>query len=135
MTTNRPQEIQFERLELGGFNELDGKKVAKDLREHPELWDSFVFGRFEYFDLIELRDLAGGILNADTLMLLVPAEKLGHLYKLAKGWKYDEIGHYQMIDGELTGFGVGYYEGKEELWKHLGGGLAEGKALVRVWWD
>jgi hypothetical protein len=72
-TANEAQEIQFRRLELceyiGGDGRGQGMTVANDLRIHKDLWDSFVFGRFERLQLIELRDLPAGILNVDTLFI------------------------------------------------------------------
>jgi hypothetical protein len=49
---------------VGGDVRTKGKTVASDLRKHSDLCDSFVFGRFDWGQLIELRDLPEGHLNA-----------------------------------------------------------------------
>ena len=125
-----PQELQFKRLELGSFNLLDGKLVAESLRTHRSLWHAFVFGRFQYGQLIELRDLADGYLSADTLYLLAFPKEMDKLLEVIKGWKADEVGFAVKTEGGVHGEGV---IGSEER-KMLGGG-AEDLVLVRVWWD
>jgi hypothetical protein len=90
---NEAQEIQFRRLELcdyiGGDCRTSGKKVADDLRKHMNLWDSFVFGRFDRGQLIELRDLPTGTLNADTLYILTTLDRKDELLALVEAWKPD----------------------------------------------
>ena len=89
---NRAQELQLQRLGLGSFNNLYGPRVAHDLVEHEGLWESFVFGRFEYQPLIELRDLPQGILNADTVYVLTSKDRLAGILDLVKQWRADEVG-------------------------------------------
>ncbi len=78
-TTNEAQEIQFRRLELceyiGGDCRTQGKTVASALRKHSDLWDSFVFGRFDWGQFIELRDLPDGHLNADKLFIKTTVDR------------------------------------------------------------
>jgi len=66
---NQAQEIQFQRLKMGSFNSFDGERTAAELKKHKSLWTGFVFGRFNYGSLIELRDISQDYLNADTLMI------------------------------------------------------------------
>jgi hypothetical protein len=88
---NEAQELQFRRLELceyvGGDVRTKGKTVASDLRKHSGLWDSFVFGRFDWGQLIELRDLPEGHLNADTLFIMTTVERYEDLRAVILTWK------------------------------------------------
>jgi hypothetical protein len=117
-TINKAQETQFERMKLASFNSFDGVFVDASLRENKHLWKAFVFGRWQYFDLIELRDLADGYLNADTLYILTDKEKLADLLILIGQWSADEVS-YETEDKDFR----------------LGGGFAKDTVLVRVWWD
>ena len=54
---------------------IKAKTVAKDLRDRSELWDAFVFGRFAWGQLIELRDLPKGHLSADTLYIMTTDDR------------------------------------------------------------
>jgi hypothetical protein len=125
---NRPQELQLLRLQLSAFNNLDGPSVAHDLRENQRLWDSFVFGRFEYGSLIELRDLPQGIINADTVYLLTTKGRLPGLLNVIKQWKADEVG-WQAADQQ-----EGAFPDRSEF-DLLGASLGLNDVLVRVWWD
>lgn len=125
---NRPQELQLQRLQLGAFNNLDGPSVAHDLVENQRLWDAFVFGRFEYDLLIELRDLPQGIINADTVYLLTTKDRLAGCLDLIKRWKADEVGwqtadHQEGVFPDRSAFDL------------LGAFLGPNDVLVRVWWD
>ena len=90
---NKAQVIQFRRLELcdyiGGDCRTQGKKVANDLRTHTDLWDSFVFGRFDWGQLIELRDLPTGKLNADTLIVMTTLDRADALRAMIEAWEPD----------------------------------------------
>jgi hypothetical protein len=125
---NRAQELQLLRLRMGSFNAFDGNAVADDLQGHEELWDAFVFGRFEFQPLIELRDLKEGFVNADTIFSLTRKEKLRSLLDLVKNWKADEVG---WRTGNLHGGGFVC----NSPWHMLGAELGNEDALVRVWWD
>lgn len=84
------QEIQFRRLILcdyiGRNARTQGKTVASDLRTHKNLWDSFVFGRFDWGQLIELRDLPKGKLNADTLFIMTTVDRADRLRDVILTW-------------------------------------------------
>jgi hypothetical protein len=105
-------------MKLASFNEFDGEFVGQSLRQNQHLWKAFVFGRWQYFDLIELRDLADGYLNADTLYILTHKDKLADLLILISKWSADEV-HYETEDKDFR----------------LGGGLDKDSVFVRVWWD
>src|SRR6266542_3830966 len=83
---NKPQQLQLERVRITSYNALNGERVARDLETNEALWDGFVFGRFHYGELIELRDLPAGHLNADTLYLSTTRERLPELLRLAETW-------------------------------------------------
>lgn len=133
-TINPAQRIQLERLKLGSFNEFDGEQVAQDLEEHSDLWQSFVFGRFKYSQLIELRDLHGGDINADAIYALVPKNKLDSFLKMAKKWKPNELGYYYQ-EGEKTHTEGTVSYRSDELHMALGACLEKNQILIRLWWD
>ncbi len=125
---NRPQELQLQRLQLSAFNNMDGSIVAHDLVENQRLWDSFVFGRFEFDLLIELRDLPQGIINADTVYLLTTKDRLAGLLGLIERWKANEVG-WQTADQQEGAFP------DKTIFDLLGAFLGPKDVLVRVWWD
>lgn len=134
-TTNEAQEVQFRRLELceysGGDCRTQGKTVAHDLRKHSDLWDSFVFGRFDWGQLIELRDLPGGHLNADTLFIKTTIDRAEALRAVILGWKPDE---YAATEAESS------RSCSSEYTRHVAemmgvSRLREGVVVFRVWWD
>jgi hypothetical protein len=115
---NKAQELQYQRMKLGSFNDFDGEFVGQSLRMHEGLWTAFVFGRWQYCDLIELRDMPSGYVNADTLYILTKKEKLSDLLLMITRWSADEVSCYT--------------EDKE---CRLGGGFEKDDVLVRVWGD
>ena len=115
---NMAQELQFERLKLARFNSFDGEYVGQLLRDNQRLWTSFVFGRFNYFELIELRDLRHGVINADTLYLVTDTTRLADLL---------------IVIGKMSADEVSYTDKDDNL--QYGGGLERNEVLVRVWWD
>jgi hypothetical protein len=125
---NPAQELQLQRLRMGSFNLLDGNKVADDLLENQALWDSFVFGGFEYMPLIELRDLRKGYINADTIFILTRRERLKDLLGVIEQWKADEVGWQSE---EVRG---GDFVCKSDF-DMLGVFLGPDDFLIRIWWD
>jgi hypothetical protein len=63
-------------MELGSFNNFDGELVGQSLRMHRGLWTAFIFGRWEFCDLIELRDMPSGYVNGDTFVYLDEKRKI-----------------------------------------------------------
>ncbi len=140
---NQCQKIQLERIRLGGFNSFDGEVVAADLEKHESLYKAFMFGRFGYAMLIELRDLAEDCINADTIMFLTTTDNLDKLLKLLKKWKVDEVGYIKAVKSKI---GVSHYPEYEfvgttpfnddrQLVMAMGSSLTEGQVLIRAWWD
>lgn len=127
---NRAQEIQLERLRLGSFNNLDGELVANDLKNNEDLWLSFVFGRFGYLDLVELRDLPSGHINGDELFILAKTSNVPVRLKLIRDWKADEVGWKTDMDG-----GGDHVVCDDYYLKRFGAGLGPDHALMRIWWD
>lgn len=146
---NKPQQIQMQRLIEGSFNDFDGELVAKSLTDNPDLWDGFVFGRFGYSQLIELRDIGQGYLNADTLMILTTKgarkSRLKKLLALIETWRADEVG-YNYYDGKdrrtrklisegTAPFHTKVNEGDRDMFMALGSDLGPEQVIIRVWWD
>ena len=141
---NKPQQIQMQRLIEGSFNEFDGEMVAKSLTDNPNLWDGFVFGRFGYAHLIELRDISQGYLNADTMMILTTKDHLKELLALIETWDANEVG-YNYYEGEdrrtrkfISKGTAPFYENlnnRSDLFGALGSELEPDQVILRVWWD
>lgn len=132
---NEAQEIQFRRIEMGSFNNFDGEEIVKSLKENKDLWTSFVFGRFKYWGLIELRDLSSGYINADTIMMLAPLENVSKIEALAKKWHANEFGYNYMEGNKMSSKGISACRDDRELFHSLGSLLGEDTALIRLWWD
>ncbi len=129
---NAEQGIQIDRLRLGSFNGMIGDYIADSLLRYTELWDSFLFGRFEYASLIELRDLSKGFINADTIMILTDKARWPKLLEQIEQWGADEVG-YTGGDGKV--WETAPYRNAEEASLALGGGFSKDQILVRIWWD
>lgn len=134
---NNAQQIQIDRIKLSSFNSFDGEKVANDLIKNEHLWISFVWGRFGgIYDLIELRDLKGGHINADTLIILTTKDKWQELKSLISKWHADEVGYNQ---GDDTFFGTPPCSIRKSdsynVYTALGSSLDKDQILVRIWWD
>jgi hypothetical protein len=142
---NKPQQIQMQRLIEGSFNDFDGEMVAKSLTDNPNLWDGFVFGRFGYSHLIELRDIGQGYLNADTMMMLTTKDRLKELLALIETWRADEVG-YNYYEGNdrrtrkfvsegTAPFHENIHDKTRDLFMALGSDLEPNQVILRVWWD
>jgi hypothetical protein len=123
---NRPQQLQLERVRITEIEALHGERIARDLETNEALWDAFVFGRFHLLELIELRDLPYGYLNADTLYVLTTQGRLPDLLRLAETWAGEVSWHSNCDPGFAT------RDGFERDW---GGPLEDEQVVVRVWWD
>jgi hypothetical protein len=131
---NTAQKIQLARIKIGSFNNFDGEKVAKDLQDNEDLWQAFVFGRFNYAPLIELRDLADDYINVDTIYLLLPKNKLNSFLKLIKNWQVDEVGYFVHEKGKIKAEGTIDFNPNDIPLK-LGTPLDSNQVLMRLWWD
>lgn len=116
------QQLQTEKLRMGSFNELDGPRVAGLLADHADLWEGYVFGRFQYWPLIELREIQAGV-SADTLYLQPKPGKADELFALCHQFCADAV---DFVNGEEAGELMGTYT--QVLARNP-------KALIRVWWD
>ena len=123
---NPPQRLQWERLRMTKMNALDGPRVAEDLERNEPLWDAFLFGRFHPLELIELRDLPEGFLNADTLYLLTTRQRSPELLRLAEGWDGEVSWHANDHPGFST---------REEFQRKWGAPLDKDQVVIQVWWD
>ena len=123
---NAIQDLQLRLIELVEYNELDGKRVVKDLVRDRDLWRAVIIdreGTAERINLIKLRDLPQGIWNVDTLFLLPEKGRENELETLARTWKADEID----------------WIGGEEASAMLGGAgfddPSNPRRVLRIWWD
>jgi hypothetical protein len=87
---NATQEIILSLIEEARYNNLDGARVAADLRANADLWKAVLLTRLN--SLIQLRDLPRNIWNADSLFILTTDENLLRLEALAQSWQFDEAG-------------------------------------------
>jgi hypothetical protein len=133
---NKVQELQAELVKLCKFNRLDGEQVVADLRAHPDLWKGFVWGCFSQeratcpecgkdipiggglWDLYPLQTMASGNYHADTLIVLTRKDNVPDLRDLADSWQCDWF-------GDITRSVI---QGKRMQ-------VADGDAVVRIWWD
>lgn len=124
------QKLQLERIRFAAqWNNFDGDIIAKDLEDNQHLYNGFVYGRFEYGALIELRDLHEDTINADTIFMLAKPEHIPEIKKLAQKWQVDEFGY--SYDNKIHGTGS---ELLADVFKALGSNRKE-FALIRLWWD
>lgn len=84
------QDMQFRMMELSSFNQFDGGKVARSLRENYGLWKRFIFMDC-YNSHVSLRDMEKGKWNADTLLIVVREKFAENMMAVAKSWKADEV--------------------------------------------
>jgi hypothetical protein len=133
--TNAAQKIQIQRMRLASFNDFDGDMVADSLIENRELWDAFLWGRFGYGNLIELRDLDQGYVNTDTLMLMTTKARLPTLLKVIKTWRADEVG-YNVYRGRMfRAVDTAPFHNESDLFMALGSRLMPDQVILRIWWD
>ena len=105
------QDMQFRMMEFGSFNQFDGEKVAKSLKENYGLWKRFIF--IDCYNLnVCLRDMQNGEWNADTLLIIVKEKFAEDMMAIAKSWKANSV----------------------DCLKH-GVALERGEWMIKVWWD
>lgn len=87
------QELNLKLMAFASFNELDGARVADDLRKHSDLWDAAVMGDISGERLQALAELPypEEFWNVDTLYLLAHAGKERELEELAHSWSADVV--------------------------------------------
>lgn len=132
----KAQRLHLDRLCMGSFNRLDGEKVADCLKTNKLLWDSLVFwrsGRYGVGELIELRDLPDGRINADELMIVTDKDRWPKLSELIDGWDSAEVGYNT---GDDQTWGTPPYHNGTEVGDAMGcHPVPNTLVLVRVWWD
>jgi hypothetical protein len=116
-TITSSQELFLQMIEQVNFNELNGKRVASDLRANTNLWRAVmitrlvqpVFERLENpfhqshapvplihrVNLIVLRDLPANHINLDTIILYTEPGKQKKLEHLSQRWKPSTMAWYQ----------------------------------------
>jgi hypothetical protein len=108
--SNSPQEVQLELLRITKSNELDGERVAADLRQHSELWKAVALHQPEDIG-VTLVYLTSGDVAADAIYILSSGRDDEALLRLADGWSSSGI-----------------------TWEDEIVAPSEGRVL-RAWWD
>jgi hypothetical protein len=122
----------------GQRNALDGPAVEASLRSNTGLWRSAFFTReassrsgeqslASVINLVVLRDLAGNVVNLDTLFLLAEPGRQDELEALASGWNADEI---DWVDQQEAFRAMG-----EAAVRNRDYTADPERVLLRVWWD
>lgn len=126
----KAQRLQLDRLALGGL-----QNVADGLKANKLLWDCFIFwraGRYGAGELIELRDLPDGRVNADELLVITDKERWPKLSKIIDKWDSSEVGY---ITGDSKIWGTPPYFSGKEVGEAMGfQPVPPDLVLVRVWW-
>ncbi len=131
---NAAQRLQLERVKLASFNDFDGEKVAKSLEENENFWISFVFGRFVYGTLIELRDLSDNHINGDEMYLLTTIDKIKEIEKLVEDWEVNEVGYITWNEENWVGT-PSSFRPYDKFVNAYGAGLEGNQVVFRFWWD
>jgi hypothetical protein len=115
------QDLQLQIIALTNYNNCDGRKINRLLRENRHLWRAAMMPNKQ---LYPLRDMEEGFWSADTLYLFPRAGKEFELEELVKEqFNADEItwiGSDQSLDL------LGYWK-KDEV--------QNPKMILSVWWD
>lgn len=119
----RQQELNLELISLARHNNLNGKRIAKDLRTNLHLWVAaygFHFTGIGIYHLIPLRDMLLWW-HIDSIAITCKKSQKKDLINLIKKWKPHEIYVYKNAED-------GFYE------EHF---LRQGDVdvLIKVWWD
>jgi hypothetical protein len=118
---NKTQTIVAELIKQSSFNNFDGDVCVDVLTENEELWDGFVWGRFDgYNELITLRDIKSNQYNADTLYILAKQGRGAELKSIiTEQLRPDEISFVESTVASVL----------------LGASGTYNKVLLRCWWD
>jgi hypothetical protein len=101
--------MHLELIRLTSFNELDGERVAADLRSHAQLWKAAALHQPDVGVTLTYLDL--GWSAADTIYILPSGRDNDALKELAEGWTPSRV-----------------------TWEEGVAGPDEGRVLC-VWWD
>ena len=112
------QQIQLDIIAKTNFNFLEGRKIARLLKENHIMWHSVLMP----LNLISLRDMETGHWHADTLYIYA---KDGYQFQL------EELVREQFNADEIQ------WIGGSEAEDILGTTEVEGKSgvILEVWWD
>lgn len=86
---NKAQDIQIQWLALAKMNELDGARIAADLRANEKLWRRAMLMATETTAFLPLRDLADAGFMGDRLYIVAPRTATRPLKRLTAEWNYD----------------------------------------------
>jgi hypothetical protein len=111
------QAIQFDLMRRSSFNSFDGRRVARDLLSHRQLWCAVILDRLDDSALIKLRDIDENVWNADTVYVLSSGANDVQLSQLAHRWRADSV---YWVSGRAA--------------SHLLG-TSERFRILEVWWD
>lgn len=142
------QDLQLQLLELARFNNLDGPRVASDLRSNLDLWRSAmlvrltepVFQKLENpvtrttppvplvnrVDLICLRDLPDNFINLDTLFIMTEPGMASRLELTAGTWCPDALQWFTVQEARRA-LGASRFDFTDY-------GPSD-PFLLRLWWD
>ena len=115
------QDLQLQIIALTNYNNCDGRKINRLLRENHHLWRAAIMPNKQ---LYPLRDMEEGFWSADTLYLF-PRE--------GKEFELEELVKEQFNADEITWIGsdrsldlLGYWKNDEVLNPRL---------ILSIWWD
>lgn len=92
---SKVQELLFELMNKGSFNNFDAEEVISDLKEYKELWKSCFMTRV---DLLPLRDIEDDCWLVDELYVLL--EKKSKIFE-SFGEKWDADIHRYLTEEEI----------------------------------
>ena len=137
MSRGNPSEVFLTLIEENGFNNMDGKQIAKELRAERHLWEAVLFCR-ETLVGITLRDMPDGSYNADTIFLLTDMIRQTRLFELVKKWGADSI----IVATPTDTWAAGRYDDDYTLKSVQGESAAsflccaeDNHVVLRLWWD
>lgn len=133
---NKTQKAVFNLMKCSAFNDFNPDEVAKDLTDNADKWLGCIWGRFNYCELLPLRDIEDDFYGADTLYLSTQKENIDFIRILAGKWQADEIGYYcdnelyGVVDEQLNSFK------KDKTFPSIGtSAISKDIAYFRIWWD
>jgi hypothetical protein len=113
------------------FNEFNPEQIVEDLTKNEDKWLGFIWGNFECWPLLALRDIDSGSYSADTLWLRFKKEHLSWMLSVTRAWSADELTYYmdgnEFIDGDSQPC---------DITKMIGQFPAPAdEVYMRLWWD
>jgi hypothetical protein len=115
------QDLQLQIIALTNYNNCDGRKIDRLLRENRHLWLAAMMPNKH---LYPLRDMEEGFWSADTLYIL-PRE--------GKEFELEELVKEQFNADEITWIGSGQSLDLLGYWKK--DEVLNPRMILSVWWD